>query len=63
MRQSDRNGGSIKALVIFALLVANIVVALSRHRTAPSSRGVDVENPRFSGQMHEAAGFGEPFHP
>ena len=27
MRQSDRNGGSIKALVIFALLVANIIVA------------------------------------
>jgi hypothetical protein len=39
MRQSDRNGGSIKALVIFALLVANIIVALSRHGTATSSRG------------------------
>ena len=40
MRQSDRNGGSIKALVIFALLVANIIVALSRHGTATSSRGL-----------------------
>jgi hypothetical protein len=63
MRQSDRNGRSIKALVIFALLVANIVVALSRHGTARSSRDVDVENPRFSGQMHQAAPFAEPFHP
>ena len=53
MRQSDRNGGSIKALVIFALLVANIIVALSRHGTATSSRGP--ENPRFSGRMHQAA--------
>jgi hypothetical protein len=62
MRQSDRNGGSIKALVIFALLVANIVVALSRHGTAPSSRNADVENPRFFGQMHEAARVAEPSH-
>ncbi len=63
MRQSDRNGGSIKALVIFALLVANIVVALSRHGTAPSSRGAEVDNSRFSGQMHQAARFAEPFYP
>ena len=55
MRQSDRNGGSIKALVIFALLVANIIVALSRHGTATSSQGPSLENPRFSGQMHQAA--------
>jgi hypothetical protein len=55
MRQSDRNGGSIKALVIFALLVANIIVALSRHGTATSSGGPGLENPRFSGQMHQAA--------
>jgi hypothetical protein len=55
MRQSDRNGGSIKALVIFALLVANIIVALSRHGTATSSRGSGPENPRFSGRMHQAA--------
>jgi hypothetical protein len=55
MRQSDRNGGSIKALVIFALLVANIIVALSRHGTTTSSRGPGLENPRFSGRMHQAA--------
>ena len=55
MRQSDRNGGSIKALVIFALLVANIIVALSRHGTATSSRGPGLETPRFSGRMHQAA--------
>lgn len=54
MRQSDRNGGSIKALVIFALLVANIIVALSRHGTATSSRDPGRENPRFSGRMHQA---------
>ena len=55
MRQSDRNGGSIKALVIFALLVANIIVALSRHGTATSSGGSGLETPRFSGRMHQAA--------
>ena len=55
MRQSDRNGGSIKALVIFALLVANIIVALSRHGIATSSRDSGLENPRFSGRMHQAA--------
>ena len=55
MRQSDRNGRSIKALVIFALLVANIIVALSRHGTATSSRASGLENPRFSGRMHQAA--------
>jgi hypothetical protein len=63
MRQSDRNGGSIKALVIFALLVANIVVALSRQGTAPSSRDAAVENPRFSGRMHEAARFVQSSEP
>lgn len=62
MRQSDRNGGSIKALIIFALLLANIVVALSRHETAPSSRGPEVGNARFFGRMHEAARVPEPFH-
>jgi hypothetical protein len=54
MRQNDRNGGSIKALVIFALLVANIIVAFSRHGGATSSRGPGLENPRFSGRMHQA---------
>jgi len=35
--------------------VANIIVALSRHGTATSSRGPGLENPRFSGRMHQAA--------
>ncbi len=58
MRLGDRNEGSIKALLIFALLVGNIVVALLRHGAAPSS-GLNPEHPRFSGQLHEATRFEE----
>jgi len=58
MRLSDRHEGSIRALLIFALLVGNILVALLHHGAAPSS-GAGVEPPRFSGQLHEAARFEE----
>jgi hypothetical protein len=59
MRLSDRNEGSIKALLIFALLAGNIVVALLRHGEAPSG-GANAQSPRFSGRLHEAARFEEP---
>ena len=54
MRQRDRNGASIKVLLIVALLLANCIVALSRHESAAASRAAD-QNPRYSGQMHAAA--------
>jgi len=59
MRLHDRNEGSIKAVVIFALLVGNILVALLRHGAAPSS-GANPAIPHFSGRLHEAARFEEP---
>ena len=62
MRLGDRNEGSIKALLIFALLVGNIVVAVLRHG-APPSTAVNPESPRFSGRLHEAAHFEEPLTP
>jgi hypothetical protein len=62
MRLGDRNEGSIKALLIFALLVGNIVVAVLRHGTAPSS-GAYPGHPRFSGRLHEATRFEEPATP
>jgi hypothetical protein len=55
MRQRDRNGASIKVLLIVALLLANCIVALSRHESAAASRAADAQNPRYSGQMHAAA--------
>ena len=63
MRRNDRNAGSIKALIILVLIAANIVVAVGRHRPAPSSQTAAVENLRFSGRLHEAARFDEPFQP
>ena len=62
MRLGDRNEGSIKALLIFALLVGNIVVAVLRYGTAPSP-GADPDLPRFSGRLHEATRFEEPVTP
>jgi hypothetical protein len=59
MQLGDRNEGSIKALLIFALLVGNILVALLHHGSAPSP-GANLEPPRFSGRLHEAARFEEP---
>jgi hypothetical protein len=63
MRQTDRNQGSIKVLLIFALLLANIIVALSRHEATPGARGAAAESPRYSGQMHSAASLAEPVSP
>lgn len=63
MRKTDRNEGSIKVLLIFALLLANIIVALSRHEAPPRSRGAAAESPRYSGQLHSAAIFAEPASP
>ena len=62
MRRSDRNAGSIKALIIL-VLIAPIVVALARHRPAQSSQTIGIENQRFSGRLHDAARFDEPSHP
>ena len=62
MRRSDRNAGWIKALIILVLIAANIV-AFARHRPTPSSQTMGLENPRFSGRLHEAARFDEPVHP
>lgn len=62
MRLGDRNEGSIKALLIFALLVGNIIVALLRHGAAPPA-GARPDHPRFSGRLHEAAPFEEPLTP
>jgi hypothetical protein len=59
MRLDDRNEGSIRALLIFALLVGNIIVALLHHGAAPST-GVNAQIPHFSGRLHEAARFEEP---
>jgi len=61
MRRNDRNAGSIKALIVLALLVGNIVVALP-HRTPPSAKS-DGENAHFVGRRHEAARFDESVHP
>jgi hypothetical protein len=62
MRLGDRNEGSIKALLIFALLVGNIVVAVLRHGAAPSP-DANPDHPRFSGRLHEATRFEETFTP
>ena len=63
MRRNDRNAGSIKALIILALLAANIVVALPRHHAPPSPRTPGVDSHRFSGRIHEAVRFDETSHP
>ena len=63
MRRNDRNAGSIKALVILALLVANIVVALPGRHAPPSPRTSGFENRRFSGRVHEAVRFDDGSHP
>jgi len=62
MRLGDRNEGSIKALLIFALLIGNILVALLRQGTA-SSPGAHGGNARFTGRLHQAASFAEPLTP
>ena len=63
MRRNDRNAGSIKALVILALLAANIVVALPHHSAPSPSRTSGVANPSFSGRLHEAVRFDEASRP
>jgi hypothetical protein len=63
MRRSDRNAGSIKALIILVLIAANIVVALAHHRPAQSSQTIGMDNPRYSGRLHDAARFDEPSQP
>jgi hypothetical protein len=63
MRRNDRNAGSIKALVILALLAANIVVALTHHSAPSTSRTSRVENLPFSGRLHEAVQFDDASHP
>lgn len=62
MRLGDRNEGSIKALLIFALLVGNIIVVLLHHGAA-SSPGANPDHPRFTGRLHEAARFEERLSP
>ena len=62
MRRNDRNAGSIKALVILALLAANIVVALPGRQAPSSPRMPAVETHRFSGRVHEAVRFDEASH-
>ena len=59
MRLGDRHEGSIRTLLIFALLAGNIVVALLRHGAAPST-GANAQSPHFSGRLHEAVRFEEP---
>ncbi len=56
MRRNDRNAGSIKALIVLALLIANIVGALPR-RTASSSPRSGDEHSRYSARAHTAVSF------
>jgi hypothetical protein len=62
MRRKDRNAGSIKALIVLALLAGNIVVALP-HRSRPRSPEPGAQTPHFVGRLHEAAWFDEAVRP
>lgn len=61
MRRNDRNAGSIRALIVLALIAANIVVARPRHQ--PASPEPESANRHFVGRMHGAAQFDEAVQP
>jgi hypothetical protein len=52
MRRKDRNPGSIKALIVLALLAANIFLALARHT---AGLGSAASPPAASRAAREAA--------
>ena len=63
MRRNDRNAGSIKALIVLTLLIANIVVALPGRIGSPSlPKPVDASR-RSSARPHTAVPLDEPAYP